>query len=110
MGWEQDRLVSTFGYWMAHEWARDLQFSRSKFPLARGEIRIMVDLDEENNRPMDRRSDDRKIYCNIKQSAVIRMAALHAYLNKQMDFDNTVLCAISKCLSLHHRSTSLILV
>ncbi|PQE04484.1 piwi domain-containing protein [Rutstroemia sp. NJR-2017a BVV2] len=67
----------------------------NKLPLARGELRIMVDLDEEDNRPMERRNDDRKIYCTIKQSAVIRMAALHAYLNKQMGFDNTVLCAIN---------------
>ncbi|KAM3081262.1 Protein argonaute [Clarireedia jacksonii] len=67
----------------------------SKYPLARGEVRIIVDLDEEDNRPMERRSDDRKIHCIIKQSAVIRMAALYAYLNKQMDFDNTVLCAIN---------------
>lgn len=62
-------------------------------PLARGEVRIPVDLDLENGRDPN---PGRVVYCVIKQTTVIRMAALHAYLNKQIDFDNSVLCAISK--------------
>ncbi|KAG4026171.1 hypothetical protein MFRU_044g00410 [Monilinia fructicola] len=61
-------------------------------PLARGEVRIPVDLDLENGRDPN---PGRVVYCVIKQTTVIRMAALHAYLNKQIDFDNSVLCAIN---------------
>ncbi|ESZ91253.1 hypothetical protein SBOR_8346 [Sclerotinia borealis F-4128] len=61
-------------------------------PMARGEVRVPVDLDVENGRPPN---EDRIIYCIIKQTTTIRMAALHAYLNKQIEFDNSVLCAIN---------------
>lgn len=64
--------------------------------MARGEVRIPVDLDLENGRSGG--NPDRMIHCIIKQTTVIRMAALHAYLNKQIEFDNSVLCAISKSL------------
>ncbi|KAF7876311.1 hypothetical protein EAF04_001406 [Stromatinia cepivora] len=62
-------------------------------PLARGEVRIAVDLDVENGKPGG--DPERMIYCHVKQTTIIRMASLHAYLNKQCDFDNTVLCAIN---------------
>lgn len=70
-----------------------LTFLRCANPIARGEVRISVDLDVENGRPSGK--GDRIILCKIKQTTVIRMASLHAYLNKQIEFDNSVLCAIS---------------
>ncbi|KAM0178275.1 hypothetical protein ACHAPF_003640 [Botrytis cinerea] len=62
-------------------------------PLARGEFRILVDLDLEAGKPGGNR--DRMIYCTVRQTTTIRMASLHGYLNKECDFDNNVLCAIN---------------
>lgn len=62
--------------------------------MARGEVRIMVDLNAEDGRKSG--DVDRTIYCHVRQTTVVRMASLHGYLNKTVAFDNSVLCAISK--------------
>ncbi len=58
-------------------------------------MRIMVDLDAERGR-QPRPGHEDKSYCVIRKSKVIRMAAIGAYLTRQIPFDNAVLEAISK--------------
>ena len=60
------------------------------------ELRILVDLDVENGKPP--RPNSGPVRVSIKQTKQVRMAAIDAYLKKQMNFDPTVLEGISKCI------------
>lgn len=59
----------------------------------------MVDLDAEKGRNPRPGGPD-QVYCIIKPSKPIRMAAIGAYLSGQMPFDNSVLESISELLRL----------
>lgn len=69
---------------------------RCGFPVP--EQRISVNLDQERGRTPRPGSQPQITHCIIRPTTVIRMAALGAYLNKTMSFDNSVLEAISMSL------------
>lgn len=60
-----------------------------------GELRLMIDLDKDKNIPTrEGRSNVHKLV--IRRTGYVNLAALQAYLNGTMTFDNSVLEAISK--------------
>ena len=61
-----------------------------------GEISFKVDLDAGKNRPPRRDGTDGVTHVIIKRTTTIRMAVLKGYLGENMNFDASVLCAISK--------------
>ncbi|KAK2609741.1 hypothetical protein N8I77_003228 [Diaporthe amygdali] len=68
---------------------RALAWSRNNV----SEMRIMIDMDEERNR-MPRPGQSNKFYLIIRRSTTIRLAALKAYLEGSMEWDQSVLaCA-----------------
>jgi hypothetical protein len=59
------------------------------------EQRILVDLDAERGRqPQPGREN--KVYCLLRPTKPIRMAVIQGYLSGYMQFDNTILEAISE--------------
>ncbi|KAH6682517.1 Piwi domain-containing protein [Halenospora varia] len=59
------------------------------------EQRILVDLDAERGRAPRPGKESEKIYCHIRQSKVVRLSVIAAYLNQQTPFDNAILEAIN---------------
>jgi hypothetical protein len=68
--------------------------------MPRGELRIIIDLDAERGiAPKVRRDGtvrENKHRVQIKQTKEINMAVIKAYLERTIQFDNSVLEAVSK--------------
>ena len=67
-------------------------FSRTSYNVP--EQRCLVNLDAEQGR-QPRASGPDEVFCIIRPTKPLRMACLGAYLNKQMQFDNSVLESIN---------------
>lgn len=70
----------------------------------KGELRLMIDMDEEKGRAprVDKRTGQLKsnqVMVRIKGVGEIKMAVIDGYLQKKMPFDNSILEAISKLAS-----------
>lgn len=69
---------------------RHLAWSRNNIP----EMRIKIDMDFENNK-MPRPGVDNTFYLYIKRSTKIRLASLKAYLEGQIEWDQSVLACVN---------------
>lgn len=96
--WQQDRLVRSCWIWphLKSEQANNLR-SPSDF---KQELRINVNLDEERGeRPRPNHDNIHKVRIVKAKNEKINMATIQAYLDGKIDFDNSVLEAISRCPS-----------
>ncbi|KAL2072104.1 hypothetical protein VTL71DRAFT_11447 [Oculimacula yallundae] len=88
----QERLRAAFPPGAQYLWdGNKLAWSRFKI----GELRIAVNFDIEKGRqPREGREPD-VAYCVIRPTATIRMSVISAYLSQQIQFDSSVLGAIT---------------
>ncbi|CZS95190.1 related to argonaute like post-transcriptional gene silencing protein QDE-2 [Rhynchosporium agropyri] len=88
----QEKLRASFPPGAQYLWdGNKLAWSRYKI----GELRITVDFDHEKGRTPrpDREAD--KVFCIIRPTSTIRMAAIKAYLSQTIQFDKAILDAIT---------------
>lgn len=88
--WAHDTTKKALAKYNYPMWIFDGKLAWSAVLLDRGEIRFMVDLDENKRPPGAPVRESARFYLKIRKTTEVNVAAIHGYLERRMLFNTTV--------------------